>query len=352
MPTVPTLPGIISRMVPTPRIKTHVLLSGPANGIPVVFIHGNFSAATWFEETMLALPEKYRAIAPDLCGYGDTEDLLIDATRGARDWSDDLKSLSDQLGERPGHLVGWSMGAAPIMQFVQDYPELVASITFISPVSPYGFGGTKGLDGEPCYDDYAGCGGGLVSPDFVRMLKEKNRGEDDPNSPRNVINTFLFKPPFRADREEEFLTASMLERIGEDRYPGDSVPSDNWPGLAPGVWGPPNAFSPKYFNGSGIIDMPKKPPILWIRGDSDQISSDNSMFDFAVYGQLGAIPGWPGEDVFPPQPMVGQMRAVLDKYQANGGAYEEFVIEDCGHSPLIEKPEVFREKLIAFLDSV
>ncbi len=352
MPTVPTLPGIISRMVPTPRIKTHVLLSGPANGIPVVFIHGNFSAATWYEETMLALPDKYRGIAPDLRGYGDTEDLLIDATRGARDWSDDLKALSDQLGERPGHLVGWSLGAAPVMQFAQDYPELTASITFINPVSPYGFGGTKGLDGEPCYDDFAGCGGGSGNPEFVKRIQENDRSEDDPNSPINVINTFLFKPPFRAEREADYLSASMLERIGEDRYPGDLVPSDNWPNVAPGVWGPINAGTPKYFNGSSIVDMPTKPPVLWVRGDSDQIVSDMSMFDFGTLGQLGAVPGWPGEDVFPPQPMVGQMRAVLDKYQANGGTYEEFVVEDCGHSPLIEKPAIFREKLIAFLDSV
>ena len=47
MPTVPTLPGITSRLVETARLKQHVLFSGPEDGIPVVFIHGNFSAATY-----------------------------------------------------------------------------------------------------------------------------------------------------------------------------------------------------------------------------------------------------------------------------------------------------------------
>jgi pimeloyl-ACP methyl ester carboxylesterase len=108
MSTVPTLPGVTSKKVPTKRINTHVLFSGPDDGIPVVFVHGNFSSATYFEENMLAMPAKYRCIAPDLRGYGDTEDLLVDGTRGARDWSDDLKTLSDELGNRPGHLVGWS----------------------------------------------------------------------------------------------------------------------------------------------------------------------------------------------------------------------------------------------------
>jgi pimeloyl-ACP methyl ester carboxylesterase len=50
--------------------------------------------------------------------------------------------------------------------------------------------------------------------------------------------------------------------------------------------------------------------------------------------------------------MVSQMRAVLDKYQANGGRYEEVVIADSGHSPLIEKPDEFRQALLTFLQGV
>jgi pimeloyl-ACP methyl ester carboxylesterase len=144
----------------------------------------------------------------------------------------------------------------------------------------------------------------------------------------------------------------MLEKIGNDRYPGDMTPSANWPMVAPGVWGPINATSPKYYDGSGIVDAKVKPPILWIRGADDQIVSDNSLFDFGTLGQLDLVPGWPGADVFPPQPMVSQMRAVLDKYQANGGQYQEVVIADSGHSPLIEKPKEFREALVTFLQSV
>ena len=352
MCTVPTLTGVTCKTIPTARIKTHVLFSGPENGVPLIFIHGNFSAATYFEETMLAMPDTYRCIAPDLRGYGDTEDLPIDATRGARDWSDDLKALSDVLGDRPGHLVSWSNGTAAAIQFQLDYPELVLSQTFIDPISPYGFGGTKGLDGEPCYDDFAGSGGGVVNPDFINRIQSGDRSDEDPNSPRNVINTFLCKPPFRAEREEEFLTASMLERIGEDRYPGDMTPSANWPMVSPGTWGPINATSPKYFDGSAIADAKVKSPILWIRGEEDQIVSDASFFDLGTLGQMGLVPGWPGEDVFPPQPMVSQMRTVLDKYQANGGYYQEVVIADSGHSPLIEKPEEFRHALVTFLAAV
>ena len=90
MSTVPTLPGITSKIVDADRIKTHVLFSGPDDGTPVLFIHGNASSATYWEEIMLMLPDGFRGIAPDLRGYGDTEDKLIDATRGMGDWVDDL----------------------------------------------------------------------------------------------------------------------------------------------------------------------------------------------------------------------------------------------------------------------
>jgi pimeloyl-ACP methyl ester carboxylesterase len=337
-------------MVQTGRINTHVLFSGPEDGIPVVFVHGNFSAATYWEETMLAMPAQYRCIAPDLRGYGDTEDLVLDGTRGARDWSDDLKALSDELGERPGHLVGWSLGAAVIMQFALDYPDLAASLTLLNPVSPYGFGGTKGVEGTPCYEDCAGSGGGVVNPEFVRRIKEGDRSSEDPNSPRNVINAFYYKPPFRAKREEEFLSAALLEKMGDDRYPGDMTPSENWPNVAPGVWGPINATCPKYYDTSGIADMPAKPPVLWVRGEADQIVSDNSMFDLGALGKMGFVPGWPGEEVYPSQPMVSQMRAVLDRYRANGGHYTEVVIADAGHGAHIEKQAEFMDAFLAFLE--
>ena len=55
MTDIPVLPGITSTFVDTPRLRQHVLTCGPAGGTPIVFIHGNFSAATYWEELMLAL---------------------------------------------------------------------------------------------------------------------------------------------------------------------------------------------------------------------------------------------------------------------------------------------------------
>ncbi len=333
------LPGISTQMVATPRLKQHVYFSGPDSGIPVIFLHGNFSAALYFEELMQALPPGYRGIAPDLRGYGWTEDVPIDSTRGMRDWSDDLNDLLVTLGIDQAHLVGWSMGGGVIYRFLADYPGKARSVTLFCPVSPYGFGASKGLEGTPCYDDFVGSGGGVVNPTFVQRIQMGDRSTEDPNSPRTVINAFYYKPPYTAAREEDFLTAALMERTGPDWYPGDFVASPNWPNVAPGVHGPVNCWSPKY-TGQDVPDLlaaSHKPPILWLRGDSDMIVADNSMFDLGTLGKLGFVPGWPGDEVCPPQPMVSQTRAVFEKYAAQGGSYAEHVIKDAAHAPHIEK---------------
>src|SRR5512134_1018664 len=278
MPTVPTLPGITSRMIDTPRIQLHVLLSGPETGTPVLFIHGNASSATYWEEIMLKLTDSFRGIAPDLRGYGDTEDKLIDATRGMGDWIDDLTALLDTLNVDKTHVVGHSMGGTIVFGLVGAISERVLSGTVVNPGSIYGFGGSKGLDGTPCYDDFAGSGGGVVNPEFPKLMAAGDRSTDNPQaSPRVVMNSFYWKPPFIPAREEDLLSSLMTEKVGEQKYPGDFVPSNNWPNVAPGKFGPINALSPKYVGDSveRFINASSKPHILWVRGDSDMIVSDN-----------------------------------------------------------------------------
>lgn len=353
MASIPTLPGIESRRVTTSRLGVHALFSGPASGEPVLFVHGNASSSTFWEETMLALPPRYRAIAPDLRGYGDTDDVLVDATRGVSDWVDDLLALVRELGLGRYHVVGHSLGGSVLWGLIAADAANIRSATVVAPGSPYGFGGTKGVPGTPCYPDFAGSGGGSVNPEFAKLMDQGDRGADSQASPRVIMNAFYWKPPFRAAREEELLSGLLSEKVGPQKYPGDHVPSANWPMVAPGRWGPANAIAGKYAVGTveRLVELSTKPPVLWVRGDSDQIVADESLFDFGTLGKLGAVPGWPGEDAFPPQPMVAQTRHALEQYAANGGAYRELVLEGAGHTPYLEKPAEFMAALTAHLEA-
>jgi pimeloyl-ACP methyl ester carboxylesterase len=106
---------------------------------------------------------------------------------------------------------------------------------------------------------------------------------------------------------------------------------------------------------SGFARVKERPDVLWIRGDADQIVSDTSLVDLDHLGALGAVPGWPGPEVYPAQPMIGQTRAVLDSYQrraaatAAGGRYTEHVLASCGHSPHLERPAEFTKLVTDFL---
>ncbi|MBA2376672.1 MAG: alpha/beta hydrolase [Actinomycetota bacterium] len=343
--------GITSESVATPRLETHFLSSGPEDAEAVILLHGNASSSRFFEETMAAMDDKYRALAPDMRGFGDSETKPLDATKGVGDFSEDLRAFIEALGLGKVHLVGWSAGGSVTMRYAMDYPDSVASITLIAPMSPYGFGGTKDISGTPCHPDFAGSGGGTANPDFVKRLSEGDRSDEDANSPRNVMNAFYFKPPFRAEpeREEACLTSVLSTKVVDGNYPGDMTASENWPTVAPGAKGMNNAISPKYCDLSAFAGIHPKPDVLWVRGADDQIVSDASFLDFGTLGRLGFVPEWPGEEVFPPQPMVSQTRAVLEAYKANGGNYREEVLEDCGHSPHVEKPEEFRRMLSGFL---
>ncbi|HEY5225102.1 MAG TPA: alpha/beta hydrolase [Microbacteriaceae bacterium] len=348
--------GITAVNVATPRLRA-ALLERPATApaesreptTTVMFVHGNVSSSLFWQPTMLALPASVRALAVDLRGFGGSETLPVDATRGLRDYADDVWSVLDALGVASAHLVGWSMGGGVVLQQLLDRPDAVASVTLVSPVSPYGFGGTADADGRVLTVDNAGTGAGGANPDFVQRIRDGDRSADTQTSSRSVFRSSYVAAGYSSDHEDVWVESMLTTALGDGNYPGDSVASENWPGFAPGAHGVLNTMAPKYLNLTGIVALERKPPILWVRGEQDAIVSDGSYFDLNMLGQVGVIPGWPGAEVAPPQPMVTQTRHVLDEYRAAGGAYTELALADCGHSPHLEHPDAFGAALSAQL---
>ncbi|MET0734567.1 MAG: alpha/beta fold hydrolase [Microbacterium sp.] len=346
--------GITARVIETPRLNVNILeRAGDDPQTPpektVVLIHGNVSSSLFWQEIMQDLPDELRVIAIDLRGYGGTEHAPLDATRGVRDFSDDVRGTLETLGIPTAHLVGWSMGAGVVMQYALDHPAL--SITLESPISPYGFGGTR-RDGTRVTPDDAGTGAGTANPDFVQRLTDRDTTDEAPTSPRSVFRSGYVSTEYTTEHEDVWVESMLTTSTAEGNYPGDSVPSDNWPGFAPGRIGVFNTMSPRYFNTAGIVDLAVKPPVLWVHGTADPIVSDASFYDINYLGQLGIIAGWPGEEVAPAQEMVSQMRDVLGAYAAAGGEVTEVAFEGVGHTSHLERPAEFRRALLEVIGYV
>ena len=85
-------------IVDTPRLRTHCWVQGPEDGQPLLLVHGNLVTGRFFLALAQRLPNRFRIVAPDLRSFGRTEALPVDASRGLRDWSDDLHALVERLG--------------------------------------------------------------------------------------------------------------------------------------------------------------------------------------------------------------------------------------------------------------
>lgn len=342
-----------SKFIETTRQLAFIRRCG--NGAPVVFIHGNSSSGAFWEPLMQVL-EKQRpdvfALAPDLNGFGQTEFRPIQAATGVTDWVADIMALLDALELDRVHLVCSSLGGIVGWRLLADFSGRLQTLTQIAPGSPYGFGGTHGPEGIPNAPDFAGSGAGMTNPGLLSRIAAGDRTQASPRltSPAWLLQEYLLRGRVKIGPHHPLLDALLSARLSEDGFPGRVMPSGHWPGYAPGNTGILNSISPKYLLGlpQAVLESSQKPPVLWLRGDEDQVVSDVSSSDPAVQGRAGLIPGYPGAQQVPPQPMLQQTRLLLERYTNSGGFYREKLLPGTGHCPYIEAPEMTAEVLLQF----
>ncbi len=308
----------------------------------LLLVHGNASSSAFFFPAIRELSVYFDVAAPDLNGFGDTQASPIRSEAALKEWADDIDAFADALGWDSFALLGWSLGGGVAWRYAIGHAARLTHLIMLSPMSPYGFGGTRGEDGVPYDDKGWGSPGGFANKDFLDRLHAQDRS-DAPFTPRAVLRRSLFAQGFTPDKQWEDLYVEELLKIhlGLDYYPGDFVPLASFPYVLPGERGISNSLAPQYANMEAFRDISPKPPVLWIRGDEDKLVSDKSLSDLATLGQMGIVPGYPGEEAFPSQPMVAQTRALLNKYRDRGGQYTEIVFTGCAHAAHLEKPAEF-----------
>ena len=103
-------------------------------GYPVVLLHSSGSSHHQWRGLIDSLSDRYRVIAPDFHGHGDTplpgeiKDLSI---------TDDvyiIQAIAGLVGE-PFHLVGHSYGGAIALQAAREMKNLLLSLTLVEPAA-------------------------------------------------------------------------------------------------------------------------------------------------------------------------------------------------------------------------
>lgn len=103
-------------------------------GAPLLLLHGWPEFWLTWEPVMLRLSKRYRLIAPDLRGFGDSD--KPDGPFGAADHAADMLALLDALGIRQAGIVGHDVGGAAMQPLARKAPERVAGLFFFDFVYP------------------------------------------------------------------------------------------------------------------------------------------------------------------------------------------------------------------------
>jgi pimeloyl-ACP methyl ester carboxylesterase len=109
----------------------NVIELGPADGTPVVFVHGLGGRwQNWLENLPACAAAGYRTIAVDLPGFGESQ-MPVEAItiKGYGRW---LEALLDALGVAAAALVGNSMGGFIAAEVAIGAPPLVERLVLVS----------------------------------------------------------------------------------------------------------------------------------------------------------------------------------------------------------------------------
>ncbi|WP_327637116.1 alpha/beta hydrolase [Kribbella sp. NBC_00482] len=101
---------------------------------PALFVHGLGGSSLNWTALGLMLNDTIRGIAPDLPGFGRTP---LSGVTGISEQADVLIQLLEREYDQPVHVFGNSMGGASSVALAAQRPDLVASLTLVSPALPH-----------------------------------------------------------------------------------------------------------------------------------------------------------------------------------------------------------------------
>ena len=120
-------PAPVDRFLNANGLRIHYLEWGSGGNPPLIMLHGIARIAHTFDHLAPRFVDRYRVIAVDMRGHGDS-DWHPDGAYLVEDYVKDLEELVRQLGLRGITLLGNSTGGRVAQVFAGLHPDLVSAL--------------------------------------------------------------------------------------------------------------------------------------------------------------------------------------------------------------------------------
>jgi pimeloyl-ACP methyl ester carboxylesterase len=120
----------VDRSVTVNGVRLHCVLEG--KGPLVLLLHGFPESAYAWRKQIPALAERFRAVAPDLRGYAESDKPPRVSDYRLPVLVDDVVGLVKALGDERAHIVGHDWGGAIAWAAAQTHPEMVGKLAVLN----------------------------------------------------------------------------------------------------------------------------------------------------------------------------------------------------------------------------
>lgn len=271
------------------------------SGKPLILIHGNLSSSLYYLPLIERLPENIRVIALDLRGFGDSS--YLSKFDSLANLSTDIQLFMSELKIEKASIAGWSLGGGVAMEFASRYPRSVDKLILINSTTHKGYPIFKKDKNN--------------APILTEGYKSKDELATDPLQVKPILEAIATENAF-------FMSYIYDLTIYTHNKP---TPEAN------------QLYIKETLKQRCLVDADyalaclnmSDVPNLYTKGDGSikNIKADTLMF-------------WGTLDKTVPEYMV------LDNFAALPQAkYVKF--EQCGHSPLVDKPDELAKEILKFI---
>ena len=271
------------------------------SGKPLILIHGNLSSSIYYLPLIERLPENIRVIALDLRGFGDSS--YLSKFDSLANLATDIQLFMSELKIEKASIAGWSLGGGVAMEFASRYPRSVDKLILINSTTHKGYPIFKKDKNN--------------APILTEGYKSKDELATDPLQVKPILEAIATENAF-------FMSYIYDLTIYTHNKP---TPEAN------------QLYIKETLKQRCLVDADyalaclnmSDVPNLYTKGDGSikNIKADTLMF-------------WGTLDKTVPEYMVLDNLAALPQAK-----YVKF--EQCGHSPLVDKPDDLAKEILKFI---